>query len=54
LADDVTATEDAPEVASDDQREALLAVFTEHLGDAVVGTSIKPGQERWMRDATSE
>ena len=42
MADDVTATEDAPAVAVDDQREALLAVFSEHLGDALVGTHIRP------------
>jgi NADH-quinone oxidoreductase subunit C len=52
LADDVTATEDAPEVASDDRREALLAIFQEHLGDAVVGSHLKPGQGLWIRVAT--
>ena len=45
MADDVTATEDAPEVVSDDRREALLAIFQEHLGDAVVGSppQARPG-----------
>ncbi|MEQ1785908.1 MAG: NADH-quinone oxidoreductase subunit C [Acidimicrobiales bacterium] len=53
MADDATTTEAAPEVASDDQREALLATFTEHLGDAVVGSHIKPGQGLWIRVATA-
>ena len=45
-------TEDAPPEATDDRREALLAVFSEHLGDAVVGSLIKPGQGLWIRVAT--
>jgi NADH-quinone oxidoreductase subunit C len=53
LADDVTATEDAPEVVSDDRREALLAIFQEHLGDAVVGSHLKPGQGLWIRVTTA-
>ena len=54
MADDATATEEAtPEVATDDRREALLAVFTEHLGDAVVDSLIKPGQGLWIRVATT-
>jgi NADH-quinone oxidoreductase subunit C len=53
LADDVTATEDAPEVASDDRREALLAIFQEHLGDAVLDSHLKPGQGLWIRVATA-
>jgi NADH-quinone oxidoreductase subunit C len=54
LADDATATEEAPpEAATDDRREALLAVFAEHLGDAVVDSLIKPGQGLWIRVATS-
>lgn len=45
MADDTaTTTDDAPEVVSDDRREALLAVFSEHLGDAVVESHLKPGQ----------
>ena len=53
MADDATVTEDAPpEVATDDRREALLAVFTEHLGDAVVDSLIKPGQGLWIRVTT--
>jgi NADH-quinone oxidoreductase subunit C len=56
LADDTAtaapeAEAEAPEVVTDDRREALLAVFTEHLGDAVVGSHIKPGQGLWIRVA---
>jgi NADH-quinone oxidoreductase subunit C len=54
LADDATTTEEAPaEAARDDAREALLAVFSEHLGDAVVDSLIKPGQGLWIRVATA-
>jgi NADH-quinone oxidoreductase subunit C len=53
LADDTgTTTEDAPEVATDERREALLAVFAEHLGDAVLDSHIAPGQGLWIRVAT--
>ena len=53
MADDVTTTEDPPEAVSDDRREALLALFSEHLGDAVVGSHLKPGQGLWIRVATA-
>lgn len=54
MADDIaTTTDDAPEVASDDRREALLAVFSEHLGDAVIESHLKPGQGLWIRIATA-
>ena len=54
MADDATATEEAaPEVVTDDRREALLAVFAEHLGDGLVDSSIKPGQGLWIRVATT-
>jgi len=54
LADDATTTEEkAPEAVTDDRREALLAVFAEHLGDAVVDSMIKPGQGLWIRVATA-
>lgn len=54
MADDIaTTTDDAPEVASDDRREALLAVFSEHLGDAVIESHVKPGQGLWIRIATA-
>ncbi len=53
MADDAaTSTEEAPEVVTDDRREALLAVFSEQLGDAVVGSHIKPGQGVWIRVTT--
>jgi NADH-quinone oxidoreductase subunit C len=56
LADD-TATDasapeaEAPEVVTDDRREALLAVFAERLGDAVLEHHIRPGQGLWIRVA---
>ena len=53
LADDATTTDEAPAVVTDDRREALLAVFSEHLGDAVVDSLIKPGQGLWIRVATA-
>jgi NADH-quinone oxidoreductase subunit C len=33
----------------DDRREALLAQITEVLGDAVVGSHIRPGDDLWVR-----
>ena len=59
MADD-TAVDEAPEAEapaeeaapSDDAREALLATFTEHLGEAVVGTHLRAGQGLWIRVAT--
>jgi NADH-quinone oxidoreductase subunit C len=54
LADDTTtSTDDAPEAVTDDRREALLAVFSEHLGDALVAHHLKPGQGLWLRVATA-
>ena len=53
MADDTATTDEAPvEVVTDDRREALLAVFAEHLGDAVVDSLIKPGQGLWIRVTT--
>ena len=53
MAEDATATEEAPEeVVTDDRREALLATFTDHLGDAVVGSHLVPGRALWVRVAT--
>jgi len=52
LADDVVTEDAAPEVAGDERREALLATFTEHLGDAVVESHLKPGLNLWIRVAT--
>jgi NADH-quinone oxidoreductase subunit C len=54
LADDTTTDDaaDAPEAATDDRREALLAIFGEHLGDALVGSHIRPGLGLWIRVTT--
>ena len=46
------AQDTAPEVATDDRREALLAVLGEHLGDALLESHIKPGRGLWVRVAT--
>ncbi|HEY9556528.1 MAG TPA: NADH-quinone oxidoreductase subunit C [Acidimicrobiales bacterium] len=52
MADD-TATEEAPvEAPTDDRREAVLAVLSEHLGDALVDSHIKPGLGLWVRVTT--
>ena len=48
-----TATPDAPQAPADERREALLAVFTEQLGDAVVGSHLKAGQGLWVRVTTA-
>jgi NADH-quinone oxidoreductase subunit C len=47
-----TAADAAPESAPDEGREALLALFTEHLGDALVQSHLKPGRGLWIRVAT--
>jgi NADH-quinone oxidoreductase subunit C len=52
---DAPTTEEAPAeepVARDERREALLAAFVEHLGDAVVDSLVKPGVGLWVRVAT--
>jgi NADH-quinone oxidoreductase subunit C len=36
-------------VEHDDRRESLLARFTAELGDAVVGSHIRPGDDLWIR-----
>lgn len=36
-------------VATDDKREAVLAAFTAQLGDAVLGSHIRPGDDLWIR-----
>ena len=52
MADDATTVEEPPaEAARDDAREALLAVFAEHLGESLVDSLIKPGQGLWIRVA---
>ncbi len=54
MADETTAEVEAPEEPQerDEQREAALAVFQEHLGDAVVGHHIRPRQGLWIRVTT--
>ena len=55
MADDTAVeapAEEAPAEVRDDAREALLATFTEHLGDAVLASFIRPGQGLWIRVAT--
>lgn len=52
MADEATTVEEMPEVPTDDRREALVAVLTEHLGDAVVASHVRPGQGCWVRVAT--
>ena len=47
-----TEATDAPveeEVPRDDRREAILARISEHLGDAVVGSHIRVGDDLWVR-----
>ena len=53
MADNATNTEEAPAAVTDDRRQALLAVFSEQLGDGVVDAMIKPGQGLWIRVATA-
>ena len=54
MADDTaTTTEETPEAVTDDRREALLAIFAEHLGDALVESHIRPGQGLWIRVTTA-
>ena len=40
-------TTDAPEV--DEARTAILDIFTAELGDAVLGSHIRPGDDLWIR-----
>lgn len=46
---EATEAADAPEPVTDERREALAAELTEALGDAVVGTHIRPGDDLWVR-----
>lgn len=41
--------EDAPAAEVDELREAVLAEFTAELGEAVVGSHLKPGDDLWIR-----
>jgi NADH-quinone oxidoreductase subunit C len=47
---DEAGSEEAP--ATDDRREAVLAVLAEHLGDALLDRHIRPGEGLWVRVAT--
>ncbi len=52
MTDDTTTIEaPAPEAATDERREALLAIFVEQLGDVVVEHHLKPGVGLWVRVA---
>jgi NADH-quinone oxidoreductase subunit C len=43
-------TTDAP--PGDERLDAVVAIFGEHLGDALVASHVKPGQGLWVRVAT--
>ncbi len=43
-------TTDAP--PTDERLDAVVAIFGEHLGDALVASHVKPGQGLWVRVAT--
>ena len=47
-----TETEAEEPVETDEAREALLAQFTEALGESVVGSHILPGKDLWVRVST--
>ncbi len=47
--DAAVAEADAEPTVTDEAREALVAAFTEELGDAVVGSHIRPGDDLWVR-----
>ena len=46
---EATEAADAPAPVTDERREALVALLTEVLGDAVVGSHIRPGDDVWVR-----
>jgi len=48
-AEGTVAEETEAEVERDEAREALLAQFTAELGDAVIGSHIRPGDALWVR-----
>ena len=58
MADDATDTVDAPAEPeapaepTDERREELLATFSEHLGDELLASHVRPGQGLWIRVAT--
>ncbi len=47
--DPADAADDEPVVATDEIRESLLARISDELGDAVVGSHIRPGDDLWIR-----
>lgn len=55
MAADEAATDEATEevteeaVETDELREGLVVALTEHLGDAVLDTHIRPGDDLWVR-----
>jgi NADH-quinone oxidoreductase subunit C len=44
-----TTTETTDEVEVDEHRQAVLDELASHLGDAVVGSHIRPGNDLWVR-----
>jgi NADH-quinone oxidoreductase subunit C len=46
---DEAAEPDEATAPADERREALLATFTEALGDRMQGSHIQPGRELWVR-----
>lgn len=53
MSDEATTEEVVEEVVEvDEAREALLARFTDALGDAIVGSHILPGKDLWIRVST--
>ena len=46
---DTTDTEEEAAPETDEAREELLAALTAELGDAVVGSHIRPGDDLWVR-----
>jgi NADH-quinone oxidoreductase subunit C len=51
MADTDATTEEAEAPEVDERREAILAGFTDALGDAVVGSHIAVGRQLWVRVA---
>ncbi|MEE9415397.1 MAG: NADH-quinone oxidoreductase subunit C [Acidimicrobiales bacterium] len=47
--DTADAAETAKAPASDDKREAILAGLTGQLGDSIVSSHLKPGDDLWIR-----
>jgi NADH-quinone oxidoreductase subunit C len=48
---DVSTTEETTEEVRDEEREARVAALTSELGDALVGSHIRPRDEVWVRVA---